>query len=62
MSHVNRKARLINHLASVRGCDRLAHFASGGDLASWRGVHLVSVDRHAEMEKRACRRRVKDED
>ena len=39
----------------IRGLDRKAHFASGGDLASWRGVHQVTKDRKKAADKHACR-------
>jgi len=41
--------------ARQRGLDRAAHFAAGGDLASWRGVHTVTTDRKREASRRACR-------
>ena len=43
--------------AAQRGLDRAAHFAAGGDLASWRGVHTVFKDRKREASRRKCRGR-----
>jgi hypothetical protein len=44
--------------AAQRGLDRAAHFAAGGDLASWRGVHTVIKDRKKEVSRRKCRGRI----
>jgi hypothetical protein len=57
-----KNTNLINHLATVRGFDRQAHFEAGGDLASWRGVHKVETNRYHEGAKRACRRPHGDDD
>jgi hypothetical protein len=38
-----------------RGHDRAAHFAAGGDLASWRGRAAVIPDARKEAARRACR-------
>jgi len=63
MSNTNRKLdNLIDHLADIRGLLRAAHFAAGGDLASWRGVHFVAVNRHAEAQQKQCRRPLREED
>ena len=42
---------------AVKGHMREAHFASGGDLASWRGRHDVYVDKRKEQSRRACRKK-----
>lgn len=47
--------------AAQRGLDRKAHFASGGDLASWRGRHTVFRDRKREASRRGCRGSFKGE-
>lgn len=47
------------HSARQRGMDRAAHFAAGGDLASWRGRHSVYPDRRKEGSRKACRGRVR---
>ncbi len=39
--------------SGVRGEDRKAHFANGGSLAEWRGLHRVHTSR---AEKRKTRR------
>ena len=41
--------------ARQRGLDREAHFAAGGDLASWRGRHSVTKNRKREASRRGCR-------
>ena len=48
--------------AAVRGMDRAEHFANGGDLASWRGVHTVWKDRKKESNRRGCRGRYRMEE
>jgi hypothetical protein len=40
---------------------RKAHFASGGDLATWRGIHTVQKDRRKEASRKACRNRTREE-
>jgi hypothetical protein len=47
--------------ARMRGADRKAHFAAGGDLASWRGRHTVFQDRKREASRRRCRGSFKGE-
>ena len=38
-----------------RGIERAAHFASGGSLAEWRGLHTVQPCRKKEESKTKCR-------
>ena len=49
------KAQLKSSRA-VMGLLREAHFASGGDLTSWRGRHDVYTDKRKEYSRRACRK------
>lgn len=44
-----------DHTRGVRGIARREHFASGGDLASWRGRHSVRKDKRKESSRLACR-------
>ena len=46
--------------APSRGLDRKEHFDEGRTLASWRGTHLVEIDRRREASRRACRGRHRD--
>jgi len=46
----------------IRGLDRQAHFANDGDLATWRGIHTVQIDRRRQENKRACRGRIERRD
>lgn len=46
--------------APYRGLDRKEHFDEGRTLASWRGTHLVEIDRRREASRRACRGRHRD--
>lgn len=56
------KASDKSRRAAQRGLDRKAHFASGGDLASWRGRHTVFRDRKREASRRGCRGSFKGEE
>lgn len=52
-------ARTKNALAAsarVRGLERAEHFANGGTLAAWRGVHTCTKNGRANADKNACRR------
>jgi len=55
MTKKERKAQLKT-LKAVRGVEREAHFANGGDLVAWRGgTRTVTADRKKKKNKRACR-------
>ena len=63
MSRSNAKnAKLLEHLAAVRGIDRKAHFEAGGELAGWRGRHHVEANRLQRARRLACRRPLREED
>lgn len=51
----------IDAIRADGGLRRKAHFASGGDLAGWRGVHSVQKDRRKEASRKACRTRIRGE-
>lgn len=51
----------ISRSKSIRGVERAQHFASGGSLPAWRGVHQVQRDRKREASRRACRLGGKEE-
>lgn len=50
-------AEAMRASAARRGIERSRHFASGGTLASWRGIHTVSKNRRREKSRNACRGR-----
>lgn len=52
-------ATQMAHIKAQRGLDRIAHFAEGKDLASWRGCHTVTKDLKREAARRACRAKVR---
>ncbi len=43
--------------ARHRSIEREEHFEEGRTLASWRGIHVVEIDRRREASRRACRGR-----
>ena len=45
---------------AIMGHLREAHFASGGDLASWRGRHDVYTDKRKEYSRRVCRKKLRN--
>lgn len=45
-----------------RGLDRKAHFAAGGTVAAWRGVHTCTKNGKAYASKNACRRPARADD
>jgi hypothetical protein len=51
----HRKQHIKAFSKSVRGIARAEHFASGGDLASWRGRHVIVTDSRKETSRTACR-------
>lgn len=56
MAKKNKKTEATLALSrGIRGLDRKAHFASGGDLVAWRGRHSVTADRKKVADKHACR-------
>jgi hypothetical protein len=46
---------LLKSSRAVMGHLRAKHFASGGDLTSWRGRHDVYTDKRKEESRRSCR-------
>ena len=56
------KRRKKHHdpVKAQKGAVRRAHFASGGDLAMWRGNARTFRDQRKERAKRACRGRVRE--
>jgi len=57
-----KNAKLLEHLAAVRGVDRKAHFEAGGELAGWRGLHHIEVDRLQRGRRLACRQPFREDD
>ena len=51
-----KKTAALQRSKSIRGIEREQHFASGGSLPAWRGVHQVQRDRKREAGSLACRR------
>lgn len=51
----------IERSKAIRGIERQQHFAEGKSLASWRGRHTVTRDRHRADSRRACRKWKRDE-
>ncbi len=45
-----RAVRIRKDLKAQSGLDRAAHFAAGGTLAAWRGIH--TVERNAKRYRR----------
>ena len=52
----NKAQRTVADLRAIRGFDRAAHFAAGGTLEAWRGIHQVQADMKKERNRQACRR------
>jgi hypothetical protein len=50
-----RTARILADSAAIRGIARQEHFAAGGTLAGWRGVHTCTPNGKAKASKNACR-------
>jgi hypothetical protein len=40
-----RTQRVLDQIKAQRGLDRKPYFEGGGELARWRGVHLVEQDK-----------------
>ena len=57
----NKAQRTVEDLRSIRGFDRAAHFAAGGTVEAWRGIHRVQADMKKERNRQACRRWCDDE-
>jgi len=57
-----KNAKLLEHLAAVRGVDRKAHFEAGGELAGWRGLHHVEEHRLQRGRRLACRQPFREDD
>jgi len=53
-----RDQRALDNVRAQRGLDRKAFFENGGEMARWRGLHLVQRDRKKTQNKKACRGRV----
>ena len=51
----NREKHIKTLSKGVRGIARTQHFASGGDLTSWRGRHTIVKDSRKESSRNACR-------
>jgi hypothetical protein len=57
MTQKNKSAQaIIKRLRAVQGVIRKEHFAAGGSVHEWRGMHLVQRDRKKEANRQACRR------
>jgi hypothetical protein len=52
----SKEQRTVADLRAIRGFDREAHFAAGGTLEAWRGIHQVQTDMKKERSRQACRR------
>ena len=57
-SKQKRARAILSASRAVKGHMRETHFASGGDLTSWRGRHDVYVDKRKEQSRRACRKKL----
>jgi len=57
----NKAQRMVADIRSIRGFDRAAHFAAGGTVEAWRGIHQVHDDMKKERNRQACRRWRDDE-
>ena len=55
-----RRQKKYDPVKAQKGAARRAHFASGGDLAMWRGNARTFRDQRKERAKRACRGRVRE--
>lgn len=42
---------ILNQVKAQRGLDRKQYFEEGGELARWRGVHLVQRDKTKYIRK-----------
>lgn len=47
--------RILADSRAIRGVERQQHFAAGGTLAAWRGVHTCTPNGKAKANKNACR-------
>jgi len=50
-----RRDMVLDHIRAQAGIDRAEFFANGGELARWRGLHLVRQDRKKNANKKSCR-------
>jgi hypothetical protein len=57
----NRVKRVLSSLRMLRGFDRAAHFAAGGNPADWRGRADIRPDKKKDGDRRACRGPVRDD-
>ena len=60
MKHTKQTAAIASSRA-IRGIDRANHFAAGGSVGEWLGVHTVTPNHRAKASKNACRGRVSGE-
>ena len=55
-----RAKRVKKQCRAQAGLDRAEFFAEGGELARWRGIHLIQTDKKKRQNKDYCRKKVRE--